>query len=78
MKRHLIAIAKWTLCVIAAIGLACVGILNDWRDETIFAAFFFGGILIALVLGLFDIKNIPAIDRHLSIKHGARSMRRAA
>lgn len=50
--------------------------MREWNDATILATFLFGGILVALVLGLFDIKDSPI--KHLSIKHGARSMRRVA
>ena len=65
------------LTIIASVGLACIGIMREWNDATILATFLFGGILIALILGLFDIKDSP-ISKHLSIKHGARSMHRAA
>ena len=51
--------------------------MREWNDATILATFLFGGILVALVLGLFDIKDSP-ISKHLSIKNGARSMHRAA
>ena len=69
-------IGKWMLTIISSVGLACIGIMREWNDATILATFLFGGILIALILGLFDIKDSPS--KHLSIKHGARSMRRAA
>jgi hypothetical protein len=49
--------------------------MNDWRDSAVIAVFLFSGILIALVLGAFDIEEEP---NHLSIKNGARSMHRAA
>lgn len=76
MKR-IATILKIALTVCASIGLACIAIMNDWRDSAVFAVFLFSGILIALVLGLFDIKD-SSIYRRMSIKHGARSMRRAA
>ena len=75
--KHLVNVGKWMLAIISSVCLACIGIMREWNDATILATFLFGGILIALVLGLFDIKDSP-ISKHLSIKHGARSMRRAA
>ena len=65
------------LTIIASVCLACIGMMQEWNDATILATFLFGGILVALVLGLFDIKTNPTI-RRMSIKRGARSMRRAA
>ena len=73
----MMTIGKWMLTIIASIGLACIGIMREWNDATILATFLFGCILIALILGLFDIKDSP-VSKHLSIKHGARSMRRVA
>ena len=75
--KHLVIVGKWMLTIIASVGLACLGIMREWNDATIMAAFLFGGILVALVLGLFDIKDSP-ISKNWTIKHGARSMRRAA
>jgi len=75
MKKHFIAIAKVLLTIVAAIGIMCIGMMQEWRTETIIAAFLFGGIIVALLLGFFDIEDKPT---HWSIKHGARSMRRAA
>lgn len=75
--KKLMNIGKWMLTIISSVGLACIGIMREWNDATILATFLFGGILVALVLGLFDIKDSP-ISKNLSIKHGARSMRRAA
>lgn len=76
MKR-LLTIGKWMLAIIASVCLACIGMMNEWNDATILATFLFGGILIALVLGLFDIKDSP-IYRNMSMKNGARSMHNAA
>ena len=75
MKKHFIAIAKVLLTIVAAIGLACAAVCMDMNDAAVLAAFFCGGVLIALALGLFDISE-PI--KHWSIKQGARSMRRAA
>jgi len=74
MKR-IATILKIVLAICASTGLACIAIMSDWRDSAVFAVFLFSGILIALVLGAFDIKDE---SNHWSIKHGARSMRRAA
>lgn len=74
MKRIAI-ILKIALAICASTGLACIAIMRDWRDSAVIAVFLFSGILIALVLGVFDIEE-PI--NHLSIKNGARSMRRAA
>lgn len=73
----MMTIGKWMLTIISSVGLACIGIMREWNDATILATFLFGGILIALILGLFDIKDSP-ISKNWTIKHGARSMRRAA
>jgi purine-cytosine permease-like protein len=75
MKKHFIAIAKVLLTIVAAIGIMCIGMMQEWRTETIIAAFLFGGIIVALLLGFFDIEDKPT---HWNIKQGARSMRRAA
>lgn len=75
MKKHFIAIAKVLLTIVAAIGIMCIGMMQEWRTETIIAAFLFGGIIVALLLGFFDIDSKPT---HWSIKQGARSMRHAA
>ena len=75
MKKHFIAIAKVLLTIVAAIGLACSVVCMDMSDNAMLAAFFFGGVFVALLLGLFDYKE-PIKD--WTIKHGARSMRRAA
>lgn len=75
MKKHFIAIAKLLLTIVAAIGIMCIGMMQEWRTEVIMAAFFFGGIIVALLLGFFDIEDKPT---HWNIKQGARSMRRAA
>lgn len=69
-------VLKWMLCVIAAIGLACAAVCVNMSDRAVIGVFFFGGILVALVLGLFDISE--PIGRHMSLKQGARSMHRAA
>lgn len=74
MKR-IATILKIALAICASTGLACIAIMNDWRDSAVIAVFLFSGILIALVLGAFDIEEEP---NHLSIKNGARSMHRAA
>lgn len=73
MKR-IATILKIALAICASTGLACIAIMNDWRDSAVIAVFLFSGILIALVLGFFDIEE----PNHLSIKNGARSMHRAA
>lgn len=75
--KKMMTIGKWMLALIASVCLACIGIMREWNDATILAAFLFGGILVALVLGLFDIKDSP-IYRNMSMKNGARSMRNAA
>lgn len=75
--KKLMNIGKWMLTIISSVGLACIGIMREWNDATILATFLFGGILVALVLGLFDIKDSP-LYRNMSMKNGARSMRRAA
>lgn len=74
MKKHFITIAKLMLAIVAAIGMACAAVCMNMNDAAVLAAFFCGGVLIALALGLFDIEPI----KHWSIKQGARSMRRAA
>ena len=74
MKKHFIAIAKLMLAIVAAIGIMCIGMMQEWRTETIIAAFLFGGIIVALLLGFFDIEE----PKHWTIKHGARQMNRAA
>lgn len=73
--KKIATIAKVLLTIVAAIGLACGSICADMNDGAVLAIFLFGGIIIALVLGLFDISE-PI--HHLTIKNGARSMRRAA
>lgn len=73
--KKLFFVGKVLLLAACAVGLACIAIMSDWRDSAVFAVFLFSGILIALVLGAFDIKDE---SNHWSIKHGARSMRRAA
>ena len=70
-------IGKLLLSVVAATGLGCIGMMQDWRGEAIVAAFLFGGVLIALALGVFDISDTPT-SKHTSIKNASRSMRRAA
>jgi hypothetical protein len=79
MKR-LLTIGKWMLCFIASVGLACCLILWGANDACVIGAFFFGGIIIALCLGLFDVSDCLPIDKHehVSLKNGARTMRRAA
>lgn len=75
MKKIFVVIGKLLLLVAAVVGIACIGMVNEWNDATILGAFLFGGVIVALMLGLFD---IHVSDKHLSIKQGARSMRRAA
>ena len=71
-------IGKLLLSVVAATGLGCIGMMQDWRDEAIVAAFLFGGVLIALALGVFDIEDDAPDSKHTTIKNAARSMRPAA
>ena len=73
--RTIAFIGKLLLSVVAATGLGCIGMMQEWRGEAIMAAFLFGGVLIALALGVFDIK---ARRKHLGIKDAARSMGKAA
>ena len=74
MKKFFVSVLKLAIVVVAAIGLLCIGMMQEWRTETIIAAFLFGGIIVALLLGFFDIEE----PKHWTIKHGARSVRRAA
>ena len=75
MKKFFVSVLKLAIVVVAGIGLMCIGMMQEWRTEVIMAAFFFGGIIVALLLGFFDIEDKPT---HWNIKQGARSMRRAA
>lgn len=75
MKKAFIAIAKLMLAIVAAIGIMCIGMMQEWRTETIIAAFLFGGILVALLTGFFDIEE-PI--RRVNLRDGARQMHRAA
>ena len=77
MKKSSVTIGKYILAVSCAIGAACLGIIDEWNDTAILAAFVFVGIMVCLKLGLFDIEDKPK-DKHLSTKHGAQSMRPAA
>lgn len=74
MKKFFVSVLKLAIVVVAAIGLLCIGMMQEWRTEVIMAAFFFGGIIVALLLGFFDIEE----PKHWTIKHGARQMNRAA
>lgn len=75
MKKFMVSVMKLAIIVIAAIGLLCIGMMQEWRKEVIIPAFLFGGIFVAYFLGFFDIEDEP---NHLTIKNGARSMHRAA
>ena len=76
MKKFFVSVLKLAIVVVAGIGLLCIGMMQEWRTEVIMAAFFFGGVFIAFLLGFFDVDE--SIDNHLTIKNGARSMRHAA
>ena len=72
MKKLSATIGKYILAILCAIGAACLGIINEWNDTTILAAFVFVGIMVCLALGLFDIEDEPKSKKHLSIKDAAR------
>lgn len=74
MKKFFVSVLKLAIVVVAAIGLLCIGMMQEWRTEVIMAAFFFGGVFIAFFLGFFNCEEKPT----MSIKQGARSMRPAA
>lgn len=75
MKKLFVSVLKLAIIVAAGIGLLCIGMMQEWRTETIIATALFGGILIALLLGAFDIEE--PIHR-VNLRDGARSMHRAA
>ena len=74
MKKFMVSVLKLAIIVIAAIGLLCIGMMQEWRTEVIIPAFLFGGIFVGYFLGFFDIEE----PKHWTIKHGARQMNRAA
>lgn len=76
MKKFYVSVLKLAIIVVAGIGLMCIGMMQEWRVETIIATVLFGGIFVGYFLGFFDVDE--SIDNHLTIKNGARSMRRAA
>lgn len=77
MEKLSIIILKFVLALSCAIGTACLLIIDEWNDKTVWAAYFFVCIMVCLKLGLFDVKDDKP-KKHLSIKRGARSMRQAA
>ena len=74
VMKTMVFIGKVLLSVACATGMACIAIMNDWRGSAVVGMFMFGGILIALLLGAFDIEE----PIHLNLRDGARSMHRAA
>lgn len=78
MKKFMVFLGKLLLSASAAVGLGAIGMAWEWRFEVILCAFFFGGIFIALILGVFDIEDDAPDSKHLSVKDAARSMRPAA
>lgn len=77
MKKFMVFVGKCVLGACAAVGMGCLGILNDWNTTTILGAFVFTGIIVTLLLGAFDIEDEHKSGK-LSVKDGARSMRPAA
>ena len=79
MKKFTIFIGKCMLAAVCAIGLACIGMMREWNDGTIAATFLFGGTIVALCLGVFNIEEQESISsKHTTIKNAARTMRKAA
>ena len=76
--KTMVFIGKVLLSVACAIGLGAIGLAWEWRFEVILCAFLFGGVFIALILGVFDIEDDAPDSKHLSVKDAARSMRPAA
>lgn len=61
---------KIVSAIIAAMGVACIGIALDWSGSIIFGSYLFVGITMCLVLGVF---NMPKNDKgHMSIKNDDR------
>lgn len=75
MKKFMQFIGKCMLGACAAVGMACIGMMQEWNTSTIVGMFLFTGTIVALCLGAFDIEE-PT--KHQSIKHASRSMRQAA
>lgn len=67
--------AKMIVAAIVAAGLACVLIMYGASDNVVLSVYFFGAVIVAVVLGAFD---ISAKSKHMTIKDGARSYDQAA
>ena len=66
---------KMIVAAIVAVGMACVAIVNDASDRLVIVTYFATAIGVAAVLGVFD---MPAKNKHMTIKDGARSFEQAA
>lgn len=69
------SIVKIFVAAIVAAGMACVLIMYGASDNVVLSVYFFGAVIVAAVLGAFD---IPAKSKHMTIKDGARSYDQAA
>ena len=67
--------AKMIVAAIVAVFMACIAIANDASDRVAITVCVAVGLAVALALGVFD---MPAKNKHMTIKDGARSFEQAA
>lgn len=65
-------LAKMIVAAIVALGMACVLIWHDASDRAVIVTYFFGAIAVSAVLGVYDVKERKADERHMTIKRGYR------